>query len=186
MEADCFLQECPPELAGSNDDYYSEMFSNTSKALLNRRKFWNETLVRKPTAMPARVEIYDGWNVKVQRYFITDYFLKGSNSEMITKVFVAEEMGAIPGPEEFSTLQGSLNDTLFFGILDMYNTQVFFFVIHPSDWWPTQGRFEVALAPYVRQTLPNIPPARAGSIVTDSLQFIPEKYIDESGYLRKI
>ena len=105
---------------------------------------------------------------------------------MITKVFVAEEMGAIPGPDEFSTLQGSLNGTLFFGILDMYNTQVFFFVIHPSDWWPTQGRFEVALAPFVRQTLPNIPPARAGSIVTDSLQFIPEKYIDESGYLRKI
>jgi len=50
-ESYCFLQECPPELAGSNNDYYSEMFSNTSKALLNRRKFWNETLVRKSTSM---------------------------------------------------------------------------------------------------------------------------------------
>lgn len=124
----------------------------------------------------------------MQRYFITDYYLKGSNSEMITKVFVAEETvaGAIPEPEEFNTLQGSVNDTLFFAILDMYNTQVFFFVIHPNDWWPIKSSFEESLAPYVRETLPKIPPGRAGSIVRYSLQFIPEEYIDESGYLRKI
>ena len=177
-EAECYLQECPPELAESNDDYYSEVFSNTSKALLNRRRFWNETLVRKSSEIP---ETSWAWGTE---YYLMDYVLKGSNSELITKVFVAEELGDTP--KEFNTLQGSMNDTLFFGILDMYNSQVFFFVMHPNDWFPSQSHFEESLAPFVRETLLKIPPGKAGSIVSDSSQYIPDDYIYEAGYLRKI
>ena len=177
-EADCFLQECPPELAGSKDDYYYEVFSNTSKALLNRRHFWNETLVLKSSETPA-----SSWPWSTE-YYLMDYTLKGSNSEMITKVFVAEELGVTP--KEFNTLEGSMNDTLFFGVLDMYNAQVFFFVMHPNDWYPSQDEFELSLAPFVRETLPKILPGKAGSIVSDSGQYIPEDFIDEAKYLRKI